>query len=233
MSRKKKRVGILVFTLILLVFTGCDKRGKETVIQKTDYQKEISAQVLRFHIRASSDTKEDQELKLKVKNQIVAYLQELLKDCSSKEMCKTKINIHLHEIEELGRKVCQKEGKTVLVHACLIREEFPLKEYGDLIFPSGVYDALRVDLGQGEGKNWWCMMYPSLCMIDGVTETVPKESKEKLEEALSKEAYALLQKKEEKNLDSKEISMIQEGSEQKYHIKWKIIESFWQYFSKK
>lgn len=233
MNRKKRRIGILVCALILLASTGCERKEKVAESKKTDYQKEISAKVLRFHIRASSDTKEDQELKLKVKNQIVAYLQELLKDCSSKEMCKTKIKIHFHEIEEIGRKVCQKEGKTVEVHACLTREEFPIKEYGDLIFPSGLYDALRVDLGQGEGKNWWCMMYPSLCMIDGVTETVPKESKEKLEESLSKEAYALLQKKEEKNLDSKEISMIQEGSEQKYHIKWKIIESFWQYFSKK
>lgn len=233
MNRKKRRIGILVCVLILLASTGCERKEKVAESKKTDYQKEISAKVLRFHIRASSDTKEDQELKLKVKNQIVAYLQELLKDCSSKEMCKTKIKIHFHEIEEIGRKVCQKEGKTVEVHACLTREEFPIKEYGDLIFPSGLYDALRVDLGQGEGKNWWCMMYPSLCMIDGVTETVPKESKEKLEESLSKEAYALLQKKEEKNLDSKEISMIQEGSEQKYHIKWKIIESFWQYFSKK
>lgn len=233
MNRKKRRIGILVCALILLASTGCERKEKVAESKKTDYQKEISAKVLRFHIRASSDTKEDQELKLKVKNQIVAYLQELLKDCSSKEMCKTKIKIHFHEIEEIGRKVCQKEGKTVEVHACLTREEFPIKEYGDLIFPSGLYDALRVDLGQGEGKNWWCMMYPSLCMIDGVTETVPKESKEKLEESLSKEAYALLQKKEEKNLDSKEISMIQEGSEQKYHIKWKIIESFWQYFGKK
>ena len=78
MNRKKRRIGILVCALILLASTGCEIKEKVAESKKTDYQKEISAKVLRFHIRASSDTKEDQELKLKVKNQIVAYLQELL-----------------------------------------------------------------------------------------------------------------------------------------------------------
>ena len=87
-----------------------------------------------------------------------------------------------------------------------------------MIFPSGVYDALRFDLGEGQGANWWCMMYPSLCMADGVVEGVTEEAQEKLEECLASEDYESLFYEEET------------GKKSKFHIKWRISSIFQQFF---
>lgn len=226
-------------------------QSQETEQQSTlNSQEEIYSQVLRFHIRAVSDKEEDQKLKLKVKTQVVNYLQWLLADCKSKESCEEKIEENLDFIEKMSASICQKAGKPAEVHAYLTREEFPLKQYGDMIFPSGIYDALRVDLGAAKGKNWWCMMYPSLCMVDGVIEEVPLESKEELKKNLSEEAYdSLFWKTEQRKQDSyaaaeeeKQDSSIATEANHKgaddsektsgkvqYHIKWKAIEMIQDY----
>lgn len=212
----KKLLYLFIFCSLL---TGCGK--------KEDTQQEISGQVLRFHVRAASDAKEDQKLKLQVKTQVLSYLQWLLADCSSKENCMKKIEKNLVQIEKTADAVCQREGKTLESRAYLTKESFPLKQYGDMVLPGGMYDALRVDLGKAEGKNWWCMMYPSLCMVDGVVEEVPKDSKEQLQQNLSQEAYdSLFWTQESKTKEERR-------TERKYHVKWKIIESFEKYFGKK
>lgn len=214
----------LVYILIVCSFlTGCGK--------KVQPQQEISREVLRFHIRAVSDREEDQELKLKVKTQVVSYLQWLLADCTSKENCMKKIENNLEQIEKVTEAACMRAGFPLETKVYLTRESFPLKQYGDMILPSGVYDALRVDLGKAKGKNWWCMMYPSLCMVDGIVEEVPKDSKKELEQNLSKEAYDSLfwtgeTQKEERF--GRKLS-----DETKYHVKWKVIERFEKYFGKK
>ena len=69
---------------------------------------------------------------------------------------------------------------------------FPIKKYGDLTFPAGDYQALMIRIGQGEGKNWWCVMYPSLGFVDSTYQVVPEESKEKLKETMTKEDYEML-----------------------------------------
>jgi stage II sporulation protein R len=192
-------------------------------------QQEIANQVLRFHLRANSDERKDQELKGKVKIQVVEYLQSLLAGCSSKEACEKTIESHLTEIEETAKAVCASEENPMAVHAYLTRENFPKRQYGDMVFPSGVYDALRVDLGEGEGNNWWCMMYPSLCMVDGVVEKVPEESKEILKENLSEETYASLFSDKEAVISED----VEENSTKKitFHVKWKAIEKLKQWFS--
>ena len=227
---------ISYISAIFLILAGCCLAGgiffAGRMNDQKPVQKEIAKEVLRFHIRANSDREQDQNLKLKVKTQVVSYLQSLLYDCKSKAGCQKKIEKNLHKIEKLGAAVCRSEGKNVSVHAYLTREAFPLKQYGDMILPSGVYDALRVDLGEGEGKNWWCMMYPSLCTAGGAVEKVPKESKAELKEHLSEEAYQSLfwESKEDQIMEN---SVTDPSKDNKYHIKWKIIESFEKYFSKK
>ena len=182
----------------------------------------LAAQVLRFHIRANSDTPEDQAFKTRIKDRILPYLQNLFAQCSSKEECIETARNHLKEIEEQVQKACEeespKEAKTINTSVYLCRESFPLKQYGAMIFPSGVYDALRIDLGEGEGANWWCMMYPSLCMADGVVEGVTEEAQEKLEECLASEDYESLFYEEET------------GKKSKFHIKWRISSIFQQFF---
>lgn len=214
----------LVYVLMLCaLLTGCG--------QKENPQQEISREVLRFHIRAESDKEEDQKLKLKVKTQVVSYLQWLLADCRSKESCMKKIEKNLEQIEAVTDAACRTEGASVKAKVYLAREVFPMKQYGDMIFPGGVYDAIRVDLGKAEGKNWWCMMYPSLCMVDGVIEEVPKNSKKELEHNLSQETYDSLFWTHKM---AKEESFLEKlTTEANYHVKWQIIESFQKHFGKK
>lgn len=209
MTESEKKKGKAVFFILFGIFLVCGSFFVKYQVKKSreERQEEISAQVLRFHIRANSDRDEDQNLKLKVKTQIVSYLQKLLCNCQSREESKIIIRQHLGEIEQIADRVCRQENQPTQVKAYLTRENFPLKQYGDMIFPSGQYDALRIDLGKAEGKNWWCMMYPSLCMIDGVVEKVPEESKEKIRKEVSMETYESL--------------LIQK---RKYHIKFKLRE---------
>lgn len=190
-------------------------------VEERRIQEEISQQVLRFHIRGDSDREEAQQLKGKVKKDVVAYLQSVLEGCGSKEECMGRIRANLFQVEQVARETCGREGEAVEVRAYLSRESFPLKQYGDLILPSGVYDALRVDLGKGEGKNWWCMMYPSLCLVDGITVDVPRESKRKLSEHLSQEAYDSLFAEQG---DGPEASLAGKEKKVKYRIKWKLYE---------
>ena len=69
---------------------------------------------------------------------------------------------------------------------------FPMKSYGDITFPAGYYDALRVTIGRAEGKNWWCVLFPNLCFVDVVHGVVPEESKQQLENILTEEEYESL-----------------------------------------
>ena len=88
--------------------------------------------------------------------------------------------------------------------------EFPTKQYGDIALPAGFYDALRVEIGQAEGRNWWCVMFPSLCFVDISSGVVPDYSKEELHNALSEEEY----------------SIISNNSDNEIKFKFKLIEFF-------
>lgn len=173
--------------------------------------------VLRFHIRANSDKEEDQEKKLAVKERILPKLQTLLADCGSKEETIKTVEAELGTIKGWVKEACRQEGISISSKVSLCRESFPLKCYGDMVFPSGTYDALRIDLGKGEGANWWCMMYPSLCLGNGSIEGVTEDGQKELEEQLEEEDYKAL------------------FGEQKhhFHFKWKIGEWLGSLFSPK
>lgn len=155
-------------------------QGEKIYVTKKNWEKvsPISSQVLRFHIRANSDSEEDQAFKLKIKDRILPYLQKLFAECDTKAESVKIAQDNLQNIEGEVKKACKEEKETMKVKVYLCQEAFPIKEYGSVLVTSGIYDALRIDLGKGEGANWWCMMYPSLCMIDGVTEETGEETKE-------------------------------------------------------
>lgn len=180
----------------------------------------VAAQVLRFHIRANSDSEEDQDFKVRIKDRILPYLQNLFAKCNSKEECMEIAKNNIGQIEERVAVACAAEGdKNIGTSVYLCQESFPLKQYGSMVFPSGTYDALRIDLGEGDGANWWCMMYPSLCMVDGVVEGTTKEAQEKLEECLEAEDY-----------DALFVQTKETGQKNKFRIKWRISEIFQQFF---
>ncbi len=148
--------------------------------------------ILRFHVRANSDSKEDQELKMAVKEDVVAALKPLLADCKTVAESKNVIVSHLQDIYETASGTIMEQGYDYSVNVYLTEEEFPAKTYGDLTFPEGRYQALRVDIGKAEGQNWWCVMFPPLCFIDESTAVVSEEGKELLQDNLTQEEYAEL-----------------------------------------
>ena len=150
---------------------------------------DVEQAVIRFHIRANSDSEEDQALKLKVRDAVLAYLSPELMGAESKEDARNIIEAHLSELEAIGQATIREEGYDYEIHAHMTQEEFPIKCYGDLMFPAGEYEALRIDIGTSEGGNWWCVMYPGLCFVDTVGGVVATDGKEELQHVLTEEEY--------------------------------------------
>ena len=164
--------------------------GKATEGDKM--QRDIAEQVVRLHVVANSDSEEDQQLKLEVKEEVVQMLRdELIQDTTVISAQQT-LRDHLSEVEQVASDYIQRNGYDYEVKAELGTCYFPVKQYGDMTFPAGEYKALKVNIGRHEGKNWWCVMYPTLCFVDSTYQIVPEESKEKLKENLSEEEYESL-----------------------------------------
>lgn len=185
MTRKGKIAAIAVlflFTGVLMVFY---RRG----VAEQRRQQDIAEEILRLHVVANSDSEEDQALKMEVKESIVTYLRGIMGDAKSVEEARLEIQKRLPAIEDLAREKMKMEGYDYEADAVLGKCYFPVKEYGDMTFPAGEYEALKVNLGKSAGKNWWCVMYPTLCFVDSTYQIVPETSKEKLKENLTEEEY--------------------------------------------
>lgn len=165
---------------VLLDGDMCSREAGSGNVQET---------VLRFHIRANSDSEEDQALKLLVRDGVLNELAPLLADVDDKAEAREILEDHLTDIEEISEEIIRQAGYDYGVDAYFTTEEFPMKGYGDLIFPAGEYEALRVDIGEKNGANWWCVMYPGLCFVDTVGGVVPTDGKEELEALLTPEEY--------------------------------------------
>ena len=152
----------------------------------------IYSDIIRFHVRANSDSEEDQELKLAVRDDVMTMLKPLLKDCKSESESKAVVLDNLQNIYTTAINTITEQGYDYPVKVYMTVEEFPAKVYGDLTFPEGKYQALRIDIGEALGQNWWCVMYPPLCFIDDATVVVSKEGKRILQENLTTEEYQSL-----------------------------------------
>lgn len=126
--------------------------------------KGISEQVFRVHILANSDCEADQAVKLRVRDALIEYSEELLADVKSKEQAIELVRQNIPEIISVSEKVLRENGFDYSVSAEVKKVDFNTRYYDDVTMPSGTYDALQVRLGESKGKNWWCVMYPSLCI---------------------------------------------------------------------
>lgn len=171
---------------------------------------DISNSVFRLHVIANSDSEEDQALKLKVRDELLSYMNILAKNCSSKEEVVALANEHQEDFKSIAEKVICNNGFSYPVTIQIGESDFPTKTYGDISLPAGTYDALRVQIGEAKGKNWWCVMFPPLCFVDVSTGVVPDNSKKEMQESLNDEEYDLISK-----TDDSEI-----------HFKFKLIEFF-------
>lgn len=171
----------------------------------------LADSVFRLHVIANSDSQEDQNLKYKVRDSLIEYMNTLVNPSYSKDDVIKIAKEHLNEFKNIAQNVIKENGFDYPVNVEIGNFAFPSKTYGDISFPSGFYDALKVEIGESKGQNWWCVMFPPLCFVDVTSGVVPEESKENLED----------------NLGTEEYDIISESNDNTYvNIKFKIIEFF-------
>ena len=174
---------VMAMSLMLLALLGMQYR------EKTRLQQGIAEKVLRFHVRANSDSEEDQRLKLAVRDAVGEELAVRFSGIDTREGCEIIAREALDEIAETAERVVEAEGYDYPVEVFIDDVDFPVKTYGSYTFPAGNYRALEVVIGEGEGQNWWCVMYPNMCFSGSVYEVVDEEAGEELREVLSPEEY--------------------------------------------
>lgn len=156
----------------------------------------VEDRILRLHILAENDDTASQEIKLHVRDAVLARIQDAVADASDAKEAEAAILPLLADIVTVANQTLEQYGVSYRATAELTTEFFPIKQYGSLLLPPGEYRALRIVLGEGAGRNWWCMLYPSLCFTEGITATLPEEEKENLHGLFTEEEYDLLFSKE-------------------------------------
>lgn len=211
LSREHLNIMVCVTLILVLVL------GATITVRKTKAVTDsLSQEVIRFHVVANSDTTEDQLLKQHVRDEVIEFMEPIIKECHSVENTKYAIQGALPTIKQIAEDVVKEYGKSYPIYVALDKANFPTKAYGDIILPSGEYEACRIVIGEGKGENWWCVMYPPLCYLDAASGVVPLEGKEQLEQQLSNDEYNL-------------VANQQHG---KYKIRFKIVDTVNAFFMK-
>ncbi|MBR2433018.1 MAG: stage II sporulation protein R [Clostridia bacterium] len=155
---KKIFVGIICLALVgIVAFFGTPAQTQN--------------EYLRIHIRANSNAAVDQAVKYQVKDAVVDFMIPLLAKCETKAESIQTVENNLSAIERVAETVLLQNGFSYCASALLNKEKFPTRSYGDLTLESGFYDALILNLGTGTGDNWWCVVYPPLCFVNGGATT--------------------------------------------------------------
>lgn len=165
--------------------------------------KNISNSVFRLHVIANSDSNEDQQLKYIVRDNLIQYMNTLTKNITSKEAAIEIAKEHKQDFYDIAVKTIRENGYNYDVKIDIGNSYFPTKYYGDISLPAGYYDALKVEIGESAGQNWWCVMFPPLCFVDMSTGIVPDESKQTIKENLPDEEYALISDSNNNNIKFK------------------------------
>lgn len=155
-------------------------------------KKKLSDSVLRFHVTANSDSREDQELKLKVRDAVITELEPLLEQAEDLSDTEAVISEHLEALRRTAEETIREAGYSYGTEVFLTNCYFPEKRYGDTVFPAGRYDALRVTIGKAAGQNWWCLLFPAVCFTDCVRGVFPREQQQALKNILTEEEFESL-----------------------------------------
>ena len=190
----------IICVLGIIMYIAADRFSGQA--KAADYQKHMAQEILRFHVIANSDSEEDQALKMKVKEGVVSYVSTLTQVSEDLESTKYIISLYLDEIEQEAQRIIREEGYSYDTKVVLTESYFPIKTYGEAVFPAGVYQALKIEIGKAEGKNWWCVLYPNLCFVDSAYGVLEEDQKEMLKEVLTEEEYNSIF-----NVDSKDIKI--------------------------
>ena len=193
MRRKKCRL-LMFLMIIVVVSVAVTGFGSMKSMGMSQVQEGISKQIIRFHVRANSDSDDDQALKLKVKDRVVTYMQPLLAASSGIDESRVILNDHMDDIRDIALETIANNGYDYDVQVYFENSFFPMKSYGDVTFPPGEYEAFRIDIGEHDGKNWWCVLYPPLCFVDAAYGVLPDDSKDTLKNILTDDEYNAITK---------------------------------------
>ena len=192
----KKSVLILLSALLLLIAL--------LSILPVHSESLIYDEVLRLHVIANSDSDADQELKLLVRDAILEETQKILKNVKSREEAEKIISEHSALLENIALETVRKNRFDYSVALELGKEKYPTKNYESCAFPSGEYLSLRIKIGEASGENWWCVLFPPLC----------------LSAATDKDAFTSV------GITDSQYQIITETDNPKYKIRFKLLESF-------
>ena len=183
---------LLLLLLLLFVYTFICAFSYVNAVSSN-----IQDSVFRLHVIANSDSEEDQNLKYIVRDKVLEYINSISGSQSSKEDVINLANNNINEIQKIAENTVHENGYNYEVKLNIGNFAFPTKTYGDISFPAGFYDALKIEIGKADGQNWWCVMFPPLCFVDVTSGIVPEDSKEIIKESLSDEEYELVSKNDD------------------------------------
>mgnify|MGYP001860935791 FL=1 len=196
---------VIILSFLLFIYTSiCAFSYANNIFN------DIENSVFRLHVLANSDSKEDQDLKLLVRDQLLEYMNQLCSNCKTKEQAIEIVEDNKEQFKQIALETIKNAGYSYDVNINIGNFEFPTKNYGDITLPAGYYDALRVEIGEAKGQNWWCVMFPPLCFVDISSGVVTEESKELLE----------------KNMNEEEFALISDNSDNQIKFKFKLLEFF-------
>ena len=178
----RTRVAAICLIFTLLVSFTCPITPVITV-------EHIADKVLRLHIIADNDSEEAQAVKLMVRDAVCEFLSPLPSDINTKEKVCSYLDSHITDLISVANEVLQQQHCNYQAYASVERRFFPLKTYGPYAFPPGEYDALCITLGSGQGQNWWCLAFPSLCLLDGTYAVTDAAGEQQLKILLTDEEY--------------------------------------------
>ena len=194
---KRFCVAIVVTLVLLLVLSYLPIHGEAKVYDT----------VLRLHVLANSDSEEDQALKLKVRDGVLAVTAPLLKNAETRDQAEAIVRAHMTDIQSAAEAVVAQNGSEQAVTVMLDLEDYPTRNYESCAFPAGEYLSLRVCLGEAEGQNWWCVLFPPLCLSAATAKNDAEDAF--IQVGLSKEQYGI----------------VTETKSRKYRVRFKILET--------
>lgn len=195
-------------TILVMVILSFILRFSVSLAHQILLQQGIADEVLRFHVLANSDSEEDQRVKYVVRDEVLDWLQAAMEEEDAgisavgsggssppdRQQTLDFLAGHLEALERAADQALIREGADYRAEAVIETCWFPDRTYGECTFPAGYYEALRLKLGEAQGQNWWCVLYPRLCFQDCVHAVVEEDQMVQLEGVLTEEEYESLLK---------------------------------------
>jgi stage II sporulation protein R len=236
--RLKKIIYIILISSSVNIFSGCTSiyggsnnnlklnlvgtksSNSEGNIRILNYD-EVKDALIRFHVIANSDSDEDQKLKIEIKNKVINYLYPYLNSSESLDQSRQIIKDKMADVKKLAEQIVKDNNYKYNIKVELSRENFPDKSYGNITLPQGNYEAFRIIIGSGQGKNWWCVMFPPLCFVD--------ESKAQVE--YDETENKIKAKQNAVNSEENGLKNQEDTNKENIKIKFKIAEVFREIFN--